>query len=73
MEPSQDELNDISQAYNKLWELDYNRLTPGNDYEIDCGEGKKTYQKQDMAECNLFTWLSEDVLKNLQFLDFVLF
>ncbi|XP_023752831.1 uncharacterized protein LOC111901181 [Lactuca sativa] len=63
MEPSEDELNDLSQACNKLWELDYNRLTPGQDYEIDCGEGKKTYQKQDMAEGSLFTWLSEDVLK----------
>lgn len=63
MEPSQNELNDLSQACNKLWELDYNRLTPGKDYEIDCGEGKKTYQKQDMAEGSLFTRLSQDVLR----------
>lgn len=63
MEPSQNELNDLGQACNKLWELDHNRLTPGKDYEIDCGEGKKTYQKQDMAEGSLFTWVSEDVLR----------
>lgn len=63
MDPSQNELNDLGQACNKLWELDYNRLVPGKDYEIDCGEGKKTYQKQDMAEGSLFTWLGEDVLK----------
>ncbi|KAI3804338.1 hypothetical protein L1987_25801 [Smallanthus sonchifolius] len=63
MEPTQSELNDLSKACNKLWELDYNRLTPEKDYEIDCGEGKKSYQKQDMAEGSLFTWLSEEVLK----------
>ncbi|KAL4575571.1 hypothetical protein LXL04_022419 [Taraxacum kok-saghyz] len=27
MDPTQNELNDLSQACNKLWELDYNRLT----------------------------------------------
>ncbi|KAL8263795.1 hypothetical protein R6Q59_021925 [Mikania micrantha] len=64
MEPTHDELNDLGKACNKLWELDYNRLTPGKDYEIDCGEGKKSYQKQDMAEGSLFTWMSEDVLRN---------
>ncbi|KAL8196208.1 hypothetical protein R6Q57_025208 [Mikania cordata] len=63
MEPTQDELNDLGRACNKLWELDYNRLTPGKDYEIDCGEGKKSYQKQDMAEGSLFTWLTEDILR----------
>nr|XP_043628481.1 poly(U)-specific endoribonuclease-B-like isoform X2 [Erigeron canadensis] len=63
MVPTQNELNDLGQACNKLWELDYNRLVPGKDYEIDCGEGKKTYQKQDMAEGSLFTWLSEDVFR----------
>ncbi|KAI7739513.1 hypothetical protein M8C21_013922 [Ambrosia artemisiifolia] len=63
LEPTQTELNDLGQACNKLWELDYNRLTPGKDYEIDCGEGKKSYQKQDMAEGSLFTWLGEDVLR----------
>ncbi|XP_076885800.1 uncharacterized protein LOC143535425 [Bidens hawaiensis] len=63
LEPTQAELNDLGKACNKLWELDHNRLTPGKDYEIDCGEGKKSYQKQDMAEGSLFTWLSEDVLR----------
>ncbi|KAK9059259.1 hypothetical protein SSX86_021878 [Deinandra increscens subsp. villosa] len=63
MEPTENELNDLGKACNKLWELDYNRLTPGKDYEIDCGEGKKTYQKQDMAEGSLFTRLSKDVLR----------
>ncbi|CAI9762947.1 unnamed protein product [Fraxinus pennsylvanica] len=41
IEPSGEELNDLSKALNKLWELDLNRLVPGKDYQIDCGEGKK--------------------------------
>lgn len=61
MEPSREELDDLSVAVNKLWELDLNRLAPGRDYEIDCGEGKKVYQKDDMAEGCLFSWLSEEV------------
>lgn len=50
MEPTRAELADLSTACNKLWELDLNRLTPGTDYQIDCGDGKKVYQKEDMAE-----------------------
>ncbi|XP_019179673.1 PREDICTED: poly(U)-specific endoribonuclease-B-like isoform X2 [Ipomoea nil] len=63
LEPSGEELEDLSKACNKLWELDLNRLVPGRHYEIDVGEGKKVYQKDDMAEGNLFSWLSEDVLQ----------
>lgn len=61
--PSEEELSDLSQACNKLWELDSNRLVPGRDYEIECGEGKKVYQRYDMAEGSLFRWLGEDVLR----------
>lgn len=46
-----------------MWELDLNRLVPGKDYQIDCGEGKKVYQKDDMAEGCLFSWLSEDIFR----------
>ncbi|KAF6138428.1 hypothetical protein GIB67_028000 [Kingdonia uniflora] len=60
---SEGELADLSHACNKLWELDLNRLVPGKDYQIDCGDGKKVYQKEDMAQGNLFYWLSEDVFK----------
>ncbi|KAL0446426.1 UNVERIFIED_CONTAM: Poly(U)-specific endoribonuclease-B [Sesamum latifolium] len=45
LEPTEEELADLSKALTKLWELDLNRLVPGRDYEIDCGEGKKVYQK----------------------------
>lgn len=67
MEPTEEELSDLSQACNKLWEIDLNRLVPGKDYEIDCGEGKKVYQKDDMAEGSLFSWLGEDVLRRPTF------
>ncbi|CAI8609482.1 unnamed protein product [Vicia faba] len=63
VEPSEDELADLSRACEKLWELDLNRLVPGKDYEIDCGEGKKVYQKDDMAQGSLFTWVSDDVFR----------
>lgn len=36
---------------------------PGRDYEIDCGEGKKAYRKEDMAEGCLFSWVNEDVFR----------
>ncbi|TXG51265.1 hypothetical protein EZV62_023789 [Acer yangbiense] len=62
-EPSEGELADLSQACNRLWELDLNRLVPGKDYEIDCGEGKKIYQKEDMAQGSLFSWLNEDIFR----------
>ncbi|CAI0417682.1 unnamed protein product [Linum tenue] len=63
LEPTEQELSDLSAACNKLWELDTNRLVPDRDYQIDCGEGKKVYQKDDMAEGCLFSWLSDDVFR----------
>lgn len=63
LKPSREELSDLSKACNKLWELDVNRAVPGKDYQIYCGEGKKVYQKYDMAEGCLFSWLSDDVFR----------
>lgn len=63
IEPTREELSDLSEACNKLWELDSNRLIPGKDYEIDCGEGKKVYQKGDMASESLFRWLNDDIFQ----------
>lgn len=53
----------MSKACSRLWELDLNRLVPGKDYRIECGEGKEVYQKGDMASENLFSWLEDDVLR----------
>lgn len=64
IEPTRDELSDLSVACGKLWDLDLNRLVPGRDYRIDCGEGKKVYGRDDMAEGSLFSWLSENVLRS---------
>jgi poly(U)-specific endoribonuclease len=67
MDPTRAELADLSTACNKLWELDLNRLTPGTDYQIDCGDGKKVYQKEDMAEGSLFSWVNRDIFKKPTF------
>ncbi|XP_020231251.1 poly(U)-specific endoribonuclease-B [Cajanus cajan] len=71
VEPSEDELADLSRACEKLWHLDSNRLTPNKDYEIDCGEGKKAYQKEDMAQGSLFTWVNDDVFRKPTFARFL--
>ncbi|CAO2039899.1 unnamed protein product [Urochloa humidicola] len=63
VEPTREELNSLSKACNRLWELDLNRLSPGKDYTIDCGEGKKVYHKGDKASENLFSWLEDSVLR----------
>ncbi|GAB2230314.1 hypothetical protein Drorol1_Dr00014575 [Drosera rotundifolia] len=67
LEPSEDELADLPRACDKLWQLDFNRLVPDKDYQIDCGEGKKVYSKEDMAAGTLFTWLGDDVLRRSTF------
>ncbi|KAJ8513761.1 hypothetical protein OPV22_004195 [Ensete ventricosum] len=61
LEPIREELDNLSKACSRLWELDLNRLVPGKDYDIDCGQGKKVYQKGDMASKSLFSWISEDI------------
>lgn len=67
MDPTRAELADLSTACNKLWELDLNRLVPGTDYQIDCGEGKKVHQKEDMAEGSLFSWVNKDIFRRPTF------
>ncbi|KAE8794617.1 poly(U)-specific endoribonuclease-B [Hordeum vulgare] len=62
VKPTREELNHLSKACCRLWELDLNRLLPGKDYRIECGQGKKVYQKGDMASENLFSWLKDDIL-----------
>lgn len=57
----------MSRACSKLWDLDLNRLVPGKDYEIDCGEGKRVSQNEDVAQGNLFTWVSDDVFRKPTF------
>ncbi|WOK98934.1 poly(U)-specific endoribonuclease-B-like [Canna indica] len=54
LKPSREELDDLSKACDRLWDLDLNRLMPGKDYEIDCGQGEKVYQEGDMASKSFF-------------------
>ncbi|KAG6505954.1 hypothetical protein ZIOFF_031267 [Zingiber officinale] len=63
VDPTREELHDLSKACSRLWELDINRLVPGKDFEIECGRGTKVYREEDMAAGNLFTWLSNSVLR----------
>jgi hypothetical protein len=35
VDPTSQELNNISLACSRLWELDENRLTPGQDYRLN--------------------------------------
>ncbi|KAL8150576.1 hypothetical protein V2J09_020384 [Rumex salicifolius] len=58
LEPFEDELLDLSRACNKLWELDFNRLVPGKDYEIDCGEEKKFYLEEAKGRVNYHGYIS---------------
>ncbi|KAL2322957.1 hypothetical protein Fmac_027336 [Flemingia macrophylla] len=71
VEPSRDELADLSRACERLWDLDSNRLIPNKDYQIDCGEGKKVHQQEDMAQESLFTWVSDDVFRRPTFSRFL--
>ncbi|CAA6673850.1 unnamed protein product [Spirodela intermedia] len=52
VEPTQEELDDLSKACSRLWTLDLNGLTPGKDYKIDY-----------MASGSLFSWVSDDVFR----------
>jgi poly(U)-specific endoribonuclease len=63
VEPTREELDNLSKACTRLWELDLNRLIPDKDYAIECGEGKKVYHKRDKASENLFSWLEDNVLR----------
>ncbi|KAJ4846820.1 hypothetical protein Tsubulata_004612 [Turnera subulata] len=67
LRPSREELSDLSNACNKLWELDINRLVPGKDYEIDIGEGKKVRDREDMAQGTLFSWVNDDIFRRPTF------
>ncbi len=46
-----------------LWDLDVNRLTPGEDYVIDVQGGKKPYWKDDKAKDPLFTFVNDRELQ----------
>lgn len=63
IEPTASELGDLSLAANRLWELDFNRLLPQEDYVINVQRGKKIYHEGDVAEDPLFTFVDEKVFQ----------
>merc|ERR1712039_18867 len=59
--PTEAELSSISEAAKKLWDLDENRLTPGEHYAINLQGHKKVYQHDtDAAPESLFQFVNKD-------------
>lgn len=69
--PTDEELASLSDACNKLWDLDVNRLVPGKDYEIYLQRGKKVYDLEDTASQPLFTFVDEKALLRPTYAAFV--
>ncbi|XP_065186285.1 poly(U)-specific endoribonuclease-B-like [Sycon ciliatum] len=59
-EPTAAELQDVTKACSRLWELDEQRFVPGQDYEIDLQGGKKIFTRSDAAPANLFKFVKKD-------------
>lgn len=71
VQPTPEELEDLSMACTKLWSLDYARLAPGMDYMIDLQQGKKPYCQGDFAEGPLFKFVAPDVLERPEWAAFI--
>ncbi|CAI5745727.1 unnamed protein product [Peronospora destructor] len=61
--PTFSELQSLSAACNKLWELDTNRLAPNVHYELNVQEGKNAFGHGDMARDPLFTFVDPSVFE----------
>jgi hypothetical protein len=59
--PTPEELSDISLACSRLWDLDTNRLVPGQDYAINLQSGKNFHEEGDVASDPLFSFVDESV------------
>ena len=57
----QEELESLALACTRLWELDENRLTPGEDYGLNVQGGKKSYWRDDNARDPLFVFVKDEV------------
>lgn len=69
--PSQAELQDLSLACSKLWDLDRNRLLPGLDYEINLQGGKSFFNSDDVAAEPLFKSINPAVFQKPTFKAFI--
>ena len=61
--PNNEEINDISKAANKLWDLDINRVIPEKDYILDLQQGKSLWEEGDMCTNPLFSFVDESVFE----------
>jgi hypothetical protein len=69
--PTPEELESLSLACDRLWDLDYNRLSPGTDYSINVQQGKSAYQAGDVAPDPFFTFVDEKVFTRPTYKAFV--
>jgi poly(U)-specific endoribonuclease len=61
----------IEQALQHLWDLDVNRLKPGEDYVVNVQSGKKPYHKEDGASEPLFTMVDTRALRRPTYQAFI--
>ncbi|KAJ3414092.1 hypothetical protein HDV05_007126 [Chytridiales sp. JEL 0842] len=61
--PTQSELSNLSQALEKLWELDVNRLTPGKDFTLNLQRYTRVTGATDEARDPLFKQVDHSIFK----------
>jgi len=61
----------ISNAVQRIFDLDRNRLISGQDYRVNVQDSKKPYWKEDKAENPLFTYVSEERLQRPTYRSFI--
>eukprot|EP01033_Poteriospumella_lacustris_P006372 gene6372-4578_t len=69
--PTPEELNNLSLACNRLWELDLHRLVPDRDYAVNVQGGKFFSDTHDAAAEPLFRYVDEGCLNQPTFRAFV--
>ena len=63
VEPTEEELDSLTKACDRLWDLDLSRCYPGKDYVINVQGGKKIYHQGDAANDPLFTMVDARVFE----------
>lgn len=69
--PTDNELQDLSAACDRLWELDVHRLVPEKDYVINIQQGKHAYDTSDAARDPLFSFVDQKALEQPTFAAFI--
>jgi poly(U)-specific endoribonuclease len=62
--PTQEEINDLSKALEKLWELDGNRLSPGKQFQLNLQRYTRITNGEDEAREPLFKHVDHNVFKS---------